>query len=483
MATGSASSIFEYLTAENPDLEYRDKKNATLTENPRWIRPIYVRPWEEFSFDTMERVFGGKLMEECRRARTLYYPAPALDTKIYLVETGHDTTERILTLWTGRVVNEALREVAEVFNPVFWVDLSRSKPDSAVTNGDPAPSTNIEETGKAETRRSSRFLSRPQSSKQKTPSRSTKPDGAGISLKFNPAGEENSSNRNRLPLEIKPGTHWTSDKLTSGRLTTPEGRLRSAKAVGREVWPIVQIYHYCVVAEVRYGFVITSKEAVVVRIKPMIKGSPATDTATTTLRSELRSNGLMEYKVIPWAKHRPASWADNGRDYKDLTINLSLWVLSLLAGNNCGLNWEYEPLGDEVLKPNDANEEEAEPEQQPAANDSNSYETPTEPSQSALSSFASSNPSFSFSVSASQLTPKPSTSMPLPSYVVHTGPPEGSPTTAMPRSVEGSETRSITGITRKRNRQTCDGETEDATGADVGKEEVRGRRRKRKVVL
>jgi hypothetical protein len=67
VANGHATSIFEYLTAKNPDLIYKEEENAIQSNCGTWIRPRYVRPWQEFSFETMERVFDGKLMEECRR--------------------------------------------------------------------------------------------------------------------------------------------------------------------------------------------------------------------------------------------------------------------------------------------------------------------------------------------------------------------------------------------------------------------------------
>ena len=510
MAARSASSILEYLTYENPEINYQDKKNATLSENPQWIKPLYVRPWEEFSFDTMEKVFGGKLMQECRRARTLEYPTPRFNPDIYGVETGEDTTRTILTLWTAQVVNLALKQVAEVFNPVFWVDNSRCNPRAAgATIDDPMLSTNTANPDKPSTRRSSRYLPRcPQSTKGKPRRRPTQPDGAGISLHRSPAGGTSARNKNQLPREIKPGIHWTSDRLTSGRLTTTGGRLRSSKAVGKEVWPIIQIYHYCVMAEARYGFIITSKEALVVRIQPMIKGVPEGKTASTTLQSELRFNGLMEYKVIPWAKHRPAnsSLPHNASDYKDLTINLSLWILFLLAGNNCNLDWNYEPLGDEMLKqPKEANRG-GEVKQHSAKDDDG---TPTEPSHSAFSSFAFSNPSFSFQ--APTASPKPhATTMPVsnqshlrlvgekkifhtvsnsnlcyfanqpPSYVLQSGQPGGSPTSPTARSVGRFETGSVReNNPGKRTRQTCDGSDSDV---DVDEEAARGRRMKRKVV-
>jgi hypothetical protein len=82
MANGCATSIFEYLTAKNPDRVYEEQENAPQSKNPTWVKPKYVRPRKKSSFETMERVFDGKLMEECRRERWLPYPPPPSRTQI-----------------------------------------------------------------------------------------------------------------------------------------------------------------------------------------------------------------------------------------------------------------------------------------------------------------------------------------------------------------------------------------------------------------
>lgn len=188
--------------------------------------------------------------------------------------------------------------------------------------------------------------------------------------------------------------------------------------MGREASPIYQIYHYCVVSNARYGFLITSKELLVIRIKPVVE-SPGHGTSTdgrtarslgkvseavaaqsgersTALQHELRYNGLVEYKAIPWTSH----WSRAGEEvdsFRDLTINLSLWILCILAGNNCSPDWDYIPLVDEPLRPKEVGQGNVFTERMAQGEAYNEDETDVAPSQSTLSSFVFSNPSMSFS--------------------------------------------------------------------------------------
>ncbi|KAK3379015.1 hypothetical protein B0T24DRAFT_694366 [Lasiosphaeria ovina] len=442
MANNQATSILEYLTAKNPDLEYEVKKNTTLTERQTWVKPSHVRPWAEFNFETMERVFDGKLMDECRRRDRAFSHLPPLHPDLDLVEGCEDSTTHILTLWTRQMVQIALLQVTDIFNPVFWVVPSRTKSLES-SKVDVAPTAATDEKGR---RKSSR--PRPHQAAGKKPKSSTRwrPDGAGMSLapsgletdtagmSLPPSGPEaNSSSagsRNRLPSEIKPGSIWTSAKLTEGRLTDAGGKLRSLRLGGKEMLPLIQIYHYCVQARARYGFLITSREIIVVRIKPMavvptpgsVSGGGELDNAA--LKRELQRNGLMEYKAIPWANHCSSSPADDHaalRSYRDLTMNLALWILCILAGNNSDPDWDYAPLAEEVLKPlvKAGVKEKTEQSEQATNDDDGSTSTQASQSPSKSSSFAFSNPSMSFSAAFSQ---EPfGEKLPPPSYTLSSG--------------------------------------------------------------
>jgi hypothetical protein len=55
----------------------------------------------------------------------------------------------------------------------------------------------------------------------------------------------------------------------------------------------------------------------------------------------------MEYRSIPWDNH-----GEDGdpKSVKDWTINLALWFVHVLAGNNHEVTWKYNHLKKEMLK-------------------------------------------------------------------------------------------------------------------------------------
>lgn len=53
---------------------------------------------------------------------------------------------------------------------------------------------------------------------------------------------------------------------------------------------------------------------------------------------------MMEYYSIPWAEHRQ----DEGNSYRKLTVNLALWWVHVLAGNQYKAEWVYDELGTEA---------------------------------------------------------------------------------------------------------------------------------------
>ncbi|SPJ79466.1 uncharacterized protein FTOL_07857 [Fusarium torulosum] len=66
---------------------------------------------------------------------------------------------------------------------------------------------------------------------------------------------------------------------------------------------------------------------------------------TKTLKKELINNGLMEYISVPWDNH-----SKRGRTGLDVwTVNLALWFVHILAGNNFEASWSYVDLADETL--------------------------------------------------------------------------------------------------------------------------------------
>lgn len=224
--------------------------------------------WEDFTFDTLEKMFSGELIEECLRARELYYVQPPLIPNVDCVDTGEDAAVDILGKWTNRIVNTALEAVGDALSPVSWDVTSRAA--QVNRSSKPSGSTKTKERAKLLHRaaRPARNLSKSQKQGY------CRPDGAGISVGRSPMQQQspppNSKNNggskhrktdnqdrvpllrpkpnSQLPMEIKPGSKWSSDKV----LGKGEG--------WNEYWyqtnvaaPIRQIFTYCVEAKARYG--------------------------------------------------------------------------------------------------------------------------------------------------------------------------------------------------------------------------------------
>lgn len=63
------------------------------------------------------------------------------------------------------------------------------------------------------------------------------------------------------------------------------------------------------------------------------------------LGEKLAKDGLLEYISVPWKNHR----SGDPEKYKDLTVNLALWFIHILAGNDYEISWDYGALISETL--------------------------------------------------------------------------------------------------------------------------------------
>ncbi|RYP52972.1 hypothetical protein DL768_001966 [Monosporascus sp. mg162] len=304
MSQGMVSSIFEYLTAKNPDLAHENLMDSTLTRDLRWRSPKQVKPWKEFSFPTIEKIFGGRLEKELMRGeRQLDYPAPKINRRREGTVSGEDTMNVILDRWTAPMVTAALEAVDDVFHPVFWVSTSRASHSSTPLS----LSSEVRERSQGPPERARKSREKASGSRSRSRSR-PKPDGAGISfthpsdgLKADETQTSNTKPDNRLACEVKPGSMWTSEKLLHGELVDDDGNWLPQKAKSREASPLVQIYNYCVDLNVRYGFLITSKEILAIRIGAPPEAEPPRSKTCEDRDKQLRDilfyHGVMEYAV------------------------------------------------------------------------------------------------------------------------------------------------------------------------------------------
>ncbi|KAI0154193.1 hypothetical protein GGR57DRAFT_119565 [Xylariaceae sp. FL1272] len=395
----TAKSILDYLTLKNPVVvhgEYNPK--ASQTNGTAYNNPTWMAPWEDFSFETMERIFDKKLIRECRdRANEFDYFDPVLLAGSQDRDFGEPGASGIIQVWTNTVVNEALGSVRQTLNPLQWV------PPSSARSGRSDPQETepkaIKRTGMARGTRLGASGAPLFSSRRG----SIVPDGSGVDFLKAPSLETTGSSGKRrvtkLPIEIKSGKTWDSSR----EIETPRGNC-TGWIKKRGAAPIRQIYTYCVRTRCRYGCIVTTKEAFLIRIRPYQEHSAASNSEPTQdeIEHAVIENGLLEHISIPWSVHR-----GEGQDlerFRDMTMNLALWFQHILAGNSHELAWQYGPLTEEVLRKTDQN--------LPTVPDSTLSEAAKlrarRPGEEVTSFISSLNTSFAHSDTGTQELPPPS---------------------------------------------------------------------------
>ncbi|KAL8749807.1 MAG: hypothetical protein Q9199_007467 [Rusavskia elegans] len=150
--------------------------------------------------------------------------------------------------------------------------------------------------------------------KQESTNRKLRPDWAGI--KQSPGCPKQPPNI--LPGDTKLGSKWKSSNIEPGKVS---------KATNRGGWlaAIRQIYTYCIKTDARYGYLLTDKELVAVRISWI----PDTETTDPEDKAKPRSQGtgILEYKAIPWSHEDTEIQSSDNKP----TVNLALWWLHMMA--------------------------------------------------------------------------------------------------------------------------------------------------------
>ncbi|KAL8687614.1 MAG: hypothetical protein Q9218_006260 [Villophora microphyllina] len=159
------------------------------------------------------------------------------------------------------------------------------------------------------------------------------PDWAGVQRTAQSIDRE----WNILPGEAKPSSKWDRNKL-------PHNRNYRFSILAKFLGPIQQVYTYCIRSNSRYGYIITDKELLAVRVCSLPPDSRAalddsqTSKDSAPARPEIR--GGMEFKLIPWDNDEHQDTEDS----KGLTVNLALWWLHMMAANGTEVQESYPPL-------------------------------------------------------------------------------------------------------------------------------------------
>ncbi|KAI1033946.1 hypothetical protein LB503_011154 [Fusarium chuoi] len=336
-----ATSILELLTHPNPSVSHQIPKSKTNTRSPRYYYPRQIKKWEELEdVKILKDVFGGLLLKEaCRRGRTLD-PYPRLHSQADCIIRDEDDTRDLIHKWNKSIVTTALDPIQDSFHPVIW---SKGDPPSG-KEAFPSPPQQEEKKRHQPLRKGS---SKATHTRLQSLSR-LRPDSGSIASSpvLCKVGDITISTcQERFPKEYKISTKWKSERIFNRGLVDDSGCFIKGKTNDNYAWPIRQAYTYCIQNMCRYGCILTAEEAFIFRIIPREDKSSNNSQNVNLLRNELINNGLMEYVSIPWE-----NYSQGRRQILNVwTVNLALWFMHVLAGNNFEVDWSYVDLTAETL--------------------------------------------------------------------------------------------------------------------------------------
>lgn len=162
----------------------------------------------------------------------------------------------------------------------------------------------------------------------KRPATGLQPDWAGTLKSALPILGKNDLPTNILPGETKLSSKWSCKDIVTGPVVGSFKKIDWLR-------PLTQLNTYCINANARFGYIITDKELVAIRIRVGPQSSP-----NETLCARARKTGIMEFKVVPWLDSITLAKTD----YHTITINLALWWLHMMAAEGRGIEEHYPPL-------------------------------------------------------------------------------------------------------------------------------------------
>ncbi|EGD93745.1 hypothetical protein TESG_08299 [Trichophyton tonsurans CBS 112818] len=291
-----ATTLLEYLTQPNPVVDNSNSLKGFPTKCvPK--EDIQVVNWDDFTYETLMSCYGAVLATQFNR------PLPEISPPLCRIEgevIDEDSLDHLLTRSISSIVNESLRIAWRGYYsdyPNLVIDMTRGSRARASQNNPAAP--------------------RPPHDRQQSSSASTDhtpvfPDWAGVQADLGPV-----SHLNRCPGDTKLSSKWQSD-------TDMDKEYHD--------WPYAQLIKYCGETwNTRYGYLITDKELVVLRIsRAMIPQSYRDDGRGGEYRP-------VEMKSIPW----------NNSGKGKLTVKLSLWWIHMMAAApecDTTIGPEYPPI-------------------------------------------------------------------------------------------------------------------------------------------
>lgn len=257
---GNNTIILRSLTAENPHIYHGPDTTGPNTRSSAWVltSPQLLRPWKDFTISTFKTIFQGQLLGACVED-VASSPNTVILSEDERTISNEDSCRDVYLAWNREQVNWAMGcpPIKSRFNPAFWRNGEISTTIKAEWGTTPPPQSE---------RASRRIASKPphdyNEGKKNVPLR---PDtGAGRNL------NDEASPPELLPIEYKVATRWDSKRMFE-KVVTEEGEWKDdANMFGSTLsLPINQIFAYCVSTGCRYGCLLTTKEAFLVRVRPI----------------------------------------------------------------------------------------------------------------------------------------------------------------------------------------------------------------------
>ena len=314
---GSTQTLLEYLSTPNPQInsEHSWTGSNTISTGPMWCAFTKMRIWKDFKFDTINKLYKDILNQKFSAEEL---PNFKHNFPYHLTEIRNENTlNSLLIRWNNAVVSAALAASQRRLSKEI---ASHSTEDREIFMACGCQATVVP--------------------RQVLKQNKKIPDWAGI-MKDNMhelCEGKRIMHMNLLPGDTKLSTKWSSKSIQKDKKSS------QVKA------PINQILTYCAHAQVRYGYIITQEELVVFRVyerpnllKPLQREQRNAPPKELHLgKNEYMWN--MEYRAIPWE-------LDGGKSSNNLTVNLSLWLLHMLAAQDRSLKEVYPKLGTEHLAP------------------------------------------------------------------------------------------------------------------------------------
>lgn len=307
-------NLLEYLMQKNPEIDTSNsiKGGNTQSNGDMWKKPVDIVEWTDFEPQSLLKAFKGRLAEILKTNLTGSAPLPIPAFPFREIH-DEDSLETLLILWNQQIVSNAL-VVAQDQLPAI-----RSSGRIYMARGGQAQS--------------------PKAFPKDRKKQNSYPDWAAV-RQLETTGPQDPKAANILPGDTKISSKWKSENMKDGDANIYNVKSKAAR-------PVLQVYNYCLKADVRYGYIITDQELVVLRVRVVDTGDSQTsqEIYASENQKKARSASEVELKSIPWASYddRPKALRDK------LTVNLALWWLHLMAASCCSIESQYPRLCDELM--------------------------------------------------------------------------------------------------------------------------------------